>query len=190
MPEATQAYSAMQRISDFLARNEKPDYFPHADRMVPLKLKDASFAIMGPDKKALFRVGTFSFEVKRGEIVAVCGPVGGGKSTLINGVLGEISLIDGSVVERCEHVGYARQNAFIVNATVRDNILFGKAFNQTLYDQVIDSCCLQTDFDLLGPAKDLTEIGERGVTLSGGKASDMSNTPLTDMVFQQVKSSV
>jgi ABC-type multidrug transport system fused ATPase/permease subunit len=174
MPEATQAYSAMQRISAFLERSDKPDFFPRTGPLMPLKLKNASFAIMGPDQKALFRVGTFSLEVKRGEVVAVCGPVGGGKSTLINGILGEISPIAGSVVERCEHVGYARQNAFIVNATVRDNILFGKDYDKTLYDQVIDCCCLQTDFDLLGPAKDLTEIGERGVTLSGGKTTGTS----------------
>jgi ABC-type transport system involved in cytochrome bd biosynthesis fused ATPase/permease subunit len=171
MPEATQAYSAMQRISAFLARGEKSDIGPHGGSLIPLKLKDASFAIIGPNKKVLFRVGTFSFEVHRGEVVAVCGPVGAGKSTFVNGVIGEISPTAGSVVERCERVGYARQNAFIVNATVRDNILFGKEFDKTLYDQVIDSCCLQTDLDLLGPAKDLTEIGEKGITLSGGKAT-------------------
>jgi ABC-type transport system involved in cytochrome bd biosynthesis fused ATPase/permease subunit len=171
MPEATQAYSAMQRISAFLGRIEMIDSKPHDRSSVPLKLRDASFEIMGPDKKALFRVGTFSFEVHCGEVVAVCGPVGSGKSTLINGLIGEVSRTADSVVERSEHVGYARQNAFIVNATVRDNILLGKNFDKTLYDKVIESCCLQTDLDLLGPARDLTEIGERGVTLSGGKAT-------------------
>lgn len=169
--EATQAYSAVLRISAFLSRNDIPPTFTKEIKSeVPLKLHNASFAIKGADSKLIFQVGTFSFDVQKGEVVAICGPVGGGKSTFINGLIGEIEAAHDSFVERCDLVGYARQDAFIINATVRENILFGKAFDKKLYDEVIHACCLQTDLDLLGPSKDLTEIGERGVTLSGGTA--------------------
>lgn len=68
-------------------------------------------------------------------------------------------------------IALARQDAFIINATVRENVLFGRAFDPVLYERVLDSCCLRQDLELLGPAKDFTEIGERGVTLSGGRSS-------------------
>jgi ATP-binding cassette, subfamily C (CFTR/MRP), member 1 len=61
------------------------------------------------------------------------------------------------------------QDAFVLNTTLRENILFGRALNRDLYERVLDACCLRTDLELLGRSKDLTEIGERGITLSGGK---------------------
>ena len=66
-------------------------------------------------------------------------------------------------------VAYVPQTPFILNSTLRENIIFGLPFNRKLYDRVIHACCLRKDIEQLGDAKDLTEIGERGVTLSGGK---------------------
>jgi ABC-type multidrug transport system fused ATPase/permease subunit len=65
-------------------------------------------------------------------------------------------------------VAYASQVSFIINATLRENILFGSPFEEDIYNRVLDSCCLRPDIAQIGPAGDLTEIGERGVTLSGG----------------------
>ena len=80
------------------------------------------------------------------------------------------------------------QSAFILNTTVRENILFGRALKQDLYERVLDACCLRPDLELLGRSKDLTEIGERGVTLSGGKVIGVlpvfaSFLPLTEALF-------
>lgn len=70
-------------------------------------------------------------------------------------------------------VAYVGQTAFILNDTIRENILFRREFNRELYDRVIDACCLRADIEML-PAKDSTMIGERGVTLSGGQKQRVS----------------
>ena len=57
-------------------------------------------------------------------------------------------------------MAYASQQAWIQHNTVRENILFGKAYDSTRYEQVIDSCALRPDLDIL-QAGDSTEIGER-----------------------------
>lgn len=92
----------------------------------------------------------------------------GGKSSLINGIIGELSATAESVVKTGRSVLLVSQDAFILNATLRDNILFGRVFNRDIYERVLDACCLRSDLALLGRSKDLTEIGERGITLSGG----------------------
>jgi ABC-type multidrug transport system fused ATPase/permease subunit len=70
-------------------------------------------------------------------------------------------------------LAYAPQIAWIQNASVRENILFGREYDAQLYDQVISSCCLGVDLDLL-PGGDATEIGEKGINLSGGQKQRIS----------------
>ena len=71
-------------------------------------------------------------------------------------------------------MAYASQSPFIQNATLRENILFGLEYKKDLYDRVLEACNLLPDLKQLGPSKDLTEIGERGVTLSGGQKARIS----------------
>src|SRR6056300_1444089 len=71
------------------------------------------------------------------------------------------------------NVSYAAQTPFILSATVRENILFGSPFDRERYEKVLDACCLRPDL-LQWPAGDLTEIGERGVTMSGGQKQRVS----------------
>lgn len=89
-----------------------------------------------------------------------------GKSTFVNAVLGEIDQISG---ERYVHgsIAYVPQQAWIVNATLRNNILFGQEMDWAKYQHVLDACALRSDLEILRGG-DLTEIGERGVNLSGG----------------------
>jgi ABC-type bacteriocin/lantibiotic exporter with double-glycine peptidase domain len=65
-------------------------------------------------------------------------------------------------------IGYASQKPWLLNATLRENILFGQPFRPRRYERVIAACSLQPDIDIL-PGKDLTEIGEKGINLSGGQ---------------------
>jgi ABC-type multidrug transport system fused ATPase/permease subunit len=65
-------------------------------------------------------------------------------------------------------IGYAAQKPWLLNATLRENILFGQPFRPRRYGQIIEACSLQPDIDIL-PGKDLTEIGEKGINLSGGQ---------------------
>jgi ABC-type multidrug transport system fused ATPase/permease subunit len=116
-----------------------------------------------------FSVSNLSFEVKRSEVIAVVGKVGSGKSLLLRALLGEVPTFFGDRIFVSGRSSYAAQQAFILNASLRENILFGKDYNEQLYKRVLKACCLTADIQWLGPAGDLTQIGERGVTLSGGQ---------------------
>ncbi|GJP66070.1 hypothetical protein CLOP_g22972 [Closterium sp. NIES-67] len=106
-------------------------------------------------------------EIKRGMRVAVCGAVGAGKSSLLSCLLGEMPKIRGEVaLVGC--TAYVPQSAWIQNATVRDNILFGQPVDRARYSRVLQQCALQLDLALLAHG-DATQIGERGVNLSGGQ---------------------
>ncbi|PVD27629.1 hypothetical protein C0Q70_12795 [Pomacea canaliculata] len=107
-----------------------------------------------------------------GRLVAVVGHVGSGKSSLISSLLGEIEKVSGKVTIKSS-VAYVPQQAWIQNKTLRDNILFGKLFNEQRYQQVLRACALERDLAIL-PAGDMTEIGERGINLSGGQKQRVS----------------
>ncbi|ERN15280.1 hypothetical protein AMTR_s00056p00226840 [Amborella trichopoda] len=108
-----------------------------------------------------------NLEVIKGKKVAVCGPVGAGKSSLLYAVLGEIPKVSGTV-EAYGSIAYVAQTAWVQSGTVQDNILYGKPMNKTRYDEAIRSCALDKDLENFDHG-DLTEIGERGLNLSGGQ---------------------
>jgi ABC-type multidrug transport system fused ATPase/permease subunit len=107
------------------------------------------------------------FEVLEGEFVAIVGSVGSGKSTLLKSILGELQLVSGDVMSR-DQIAYFDQKPFIMNDTVKGNIIFGKdeegSEDADLYRLSIEAACLQHDLDMLGDG-DQTEIGEKGITL-------------------------
>lgn len=108
-------------------------------------------------------------EIPRGSLVAIIGEVGAGKSAFVNAILGEMTLTTGSLrVDRTAKIGYCPQEPFILNASLRDNVLFGEEFEVQRYVEALRVSALARDLDQL-PASDQTEIGERGVTLSGGQ---------------------
>lgn len=102
-----------------------------------------------------------NIKVSHGLLCAVVGPVGSGKSTLCASVLNEAVLGEGSNVVLSGKVAYVAQTAWILNKTVRDNILFGLPYDEDKYNKVIDACCLRHDLKILEDG-DMTEIGERG----------------------------
>ena len=106
-------------------------------------------------------------EVPRGALCAVVGETGAGKSGLLASLLGETVCARGSLgVEGS--VAYAAQSAWIQNATLRANVLFGQPMDRARYDETIRRCSLTADLAALADG-DLTEIGEKGLTLSGGQ---------------------
>ncbi|XP_064460620.1 ATP-binding cassette sub-family C member 5-like [Ornithodoros turicata] len=108
-----------------------------------------------------------TLHIKKGSLIGICGSVGSGKSSLLAALCGDMNLIRGEI-DVNGSIAIVTQQAWIFNATIRDNILFGLPFLKSRYDMVIDACCLTPDLERLGSG-DLTEIGERGVTLSGGQ---------------------
>uniref|UniRef100_A0A665WVS5 ATP-binding cassette, sub-family C (CFTR/MRP), member 3 n=1 Tax=Echeneis naucrates TaxID=173247 RepID=A0A665WVS5_ECHNA len=107
-----------------------------------------------------------------GSLLAVVGHVGCGKSSLISALLGETEKLEGEVSIRGS-VAYVPQQAWIQNATLRDNILFGKPYNEQKYRCVLEACALTPDLEVL-PGGDMTEIGEKGINLSGGQRQRVS----------------
>ena len=113
-----------------------------------------------------------NFSAKKGDFIAVIGSVGSGKSSLAFGLLGEMQRIKGELLYSGK-IAYVPQEAWLMNATVKDNIVFFNPFEEKRYQQVLNLCKLTNDIQSL-PGGDLTEIGERGVNLSGGQRQRIS----------------
>ncbi|KAI9357930.1 P-loop containing nucleoside triphosphate hydrolase protein [Zopfochytrium polystomum] len=137
-------------------------------RKMPLKRSIDSEDILF--KKPTIR--NVNIQAPLGGLTAVVGAVGSGKSSLISALIGEMRCNSGEVIF-ASNVGYCTQQAWIVNASVRDNILFGRPFDPARYAKVVDACCLKADFAIL-PQGDQSEIGERGINLSGGQKQRVS----------------
>ena len=120
-----------------------------------------------PKQTEPFKLTGIELSIARDELIAVIGTVGCGKSSLLAALAGDMRMTQGKVTMGASRA-FCPQYAWIQNATVKSNILFGEEFDREWYDQVIDACALRPDLDML-PAGDLTEIGERGITLSGGQ---------------------
>ena len=104
----------------------------------------------------------------------VLGKVGSGKSSLLSGLLGEMhKLTPKGLININGTTAYVPQQAWIQNATVKENILFSKEFNEGFYDEILSACSLNQDLAIM-PAGDRTEIGEKGINLSGGQKQRIS----------------
>uniref|UniRef100_A0A669C3K4 Multidrug resistance-associated protein 4 n=1 Tax=Oreochromis niloticus TaxID=8128 RepID=A0A669C3K4_ORENI len=113
-----------------------------------------------------------SFAVRSEQLLAVIGPVGAGKSSLLSAILGELSQESGVIKVKGE-LTYTSQQPWILPGTIRSNILFGKELNLKKYDRVLRACALKRDMDLL-PGGDLAIVGDRGANLSGGQKARVS----------------
>lgn len=126
----------------------------------------------GSAAQTLFERLTFS--VNFGELAVIMGPVGSGKSTMLQTILGEVAPRCGRITVRPGTATvYSPQQPWVFPGSVRDNIVFGNSFDVDTYHLTIDACCLTTDL-LLFDNGDETEIGERGITLSGGQKARLS----------------
>uniref|UniRef100_A0A7S3P1A1 Uncharacterized protein n=1 Tax=Amphora coffeiformis TaxID=265554 RepID=A0A7S3P1A1_9STRA len=139
--------------------------------------KDTNSQTDGEESTAEFRYAKpilikTTLTVEPGQLCAVVGRVASGKSTLCSAILNETVLEHGSITLQ-GRVAYAAQSAWILNATVRDNILFGRPYDEERYHKVLQVCQLEHDLEML-EAGDLTEIGEKGVNLSGGQKQRVS----------------
>ncbi|KAF8980715.1 hypothetical protein BGZ46_003790 [Entomortierella lignicola] len=108
-----------------------------------------------------------NISLESGSLTAVVGRIGQGKSSLISALLGDMYCCQGST-KMIGSVAYVAQEAWIMNCSIKDNILFGKPLDQNRYEHTLQVCSLTRDLDIL-PAGDQTEIGERGINLSGGQ---------------------
>ncbi|XP_035914951.1 multidrug resistance-associated protein 1 isoform X4 [Anopheles stephensi] len=161
---------SVKRINTFLNQEElDPDNVQHDEKeSSPLLIENGVFSWGGEDTT----LKNINVRVERNQIVAVVGTVGSGKSSLLSAFLGEMDKISGRV-NTLGRIAYVSQQAWIQNATLKDNILFGKPMDQRRYNRVIEACALKPDIEML-PGGDMTEIGEKGINLSGGQKQRVS----------------
>uniref|UniRef100_A0A3B5AM29 ATP binding cassette subfamily C member 3 n=1 Tax=Stegastes partitus TaxID=144197 RepID=A0A3B5AM29_9TELE len=162
-----QASVSLKRVQSFLSHDELD---PNSvDKKNTATVVNGKFTWAKEDPPVLHNINVM---VPQGSLLAVVGHVGCGKSSLISALLGEMEKVEGDVSIRGS-VAYVPQQAWIQNATLRDNILFGRPYNEQKYRCVLEACALTPDLQVL-PGGDLTEIGEKGINLSGGQRQRVS----------------
>ncbi|KAG7197439.1 hypothetical protein KM043_013293 [Ampulex compressa] len=163
-----QAYVSVKRINKFMNTEElDPNNVQHdLSELHALLIENGNFTwdMENADRPVLRNI---NFQIEPGQLIAIVGTVGSGKSSLVSALLGEMDKISGRVNTKGS-IAYVSQQAWIQNATLQDNVLFGKTLNKALYNRVIEACALGPDLKML-PAGDQTEIGEKGINLSGGQ---------------------
>lgn len=146
--------------------NRLRDYSPDAPQKCVV-LKNVTASWDSSDGHPNCAIDSFSTDIQDQTLTAVIGPVGAGKSSLLNVLLGEVGIDQGEVSVHGK-ISYAAQEPWVFEGTIRDNIVFVEDYNERRYKKVIKVCALERDLELM-PRGDLTVVGERGVSLSGGQ---------------------
>jgi ATP-binding cassette subfamily C (CFTR/MRP) protein 1 len=171
-----EASVAVGRITDFLTAEElQPDAV--VVKPAPQEMGEESVIIRNgtfswnrhEERKALKDI---DFTAYKGELSCIVGRVGSGKSSLLQSMLGDLYKEQGSAEVRGT-VAYASQQTWILNATVKENIVFGYRYDSDFYEKTVTACALLDDFAQL-PDGDETVVGERGISLSGGQKARVS----------------
>ncbi|ETN40306.1 uncharacterized protein HMPREF1541_04582 [Cyphellophora europaea CBS 101466] len=135
-----------------------------------VSIREATFTWdKNQDKNVLQNI---NFKANKSELTAVVGRVGDGKSSLLQSILGDLWKINGEVVVR-GRLAYVAQQPWVMNASVKENIVFGHRWDPHFYNQTVSACALTDDFKQL-PDGDQTEVGERGISLSGGQKARLT----------------
>ncbi|KAI5868128.1 ABC transporter type 1, transmembrane domain-containing protein [Durotheca rogersii] len=166
-----EATVAVGRLTEYLAAEEvQPDAIAidaaaedRGDDSVVIR--SATFSWNRHEAKNVLKA--IDFTARKGELTCVVGRVGSGKSSLLQSVLGDLWKVDGQVHVHGT-VAYVAQQPWIMNATVKENIIFGHRYDSLFYEKTVKACALVADFAQL-PDRDETVVGERGISLSGGQ---------------------
>lgn len=185
LPQAFVAFAdfkvAIQRISELLNSPEmRSKVITICDKQntCAIQIRDGHFSWDATSSAAASNCGGLSsapsfslrdinLNISKGQLVAVVGSIGSGKSSLLAAMLGEMEAT-ACHVQLGGSVGYSSQEMWIKNDTVRDNITFGRNYNKNRYMRILTECSLLKDLESF-PNGDQTIIGERGYSLSGGQ---------------------
>jgi ABC-type bacteriocin/lantibiotic exporter with double-glycine peptidase domain len=147
-----------------------------------MSIADASFN--WGETNVLEQIGISLASPQNGSLTMVVGPIGSGKSTLLKGILGETTSSSGVVSLANADIAYCGQTSWIMNATLRDNIVAQSGtYDKAWFDTVVNACDLSTDFARL-PSGDLTVVGDNGLKLSGGQRQRLVS--LSKMVYAPI----
>lgn len=172
---------AVSRIEDFMGEPDKDDSNRQRVRWISrpvqdpsssnveslnnqLTLAQASFAWPGSSWPVLQSISL----VCPVGITLVAGKVGGGKTALLQAMLGELDLQDGQCFRGHGAIAYCSQTPWLQSMSIRENILFFSPFDNARYGQVLEACALTQDLATFRSG-DLSDIGENGIGLSGGQ---------------------
>ncbi|XP_045182658.2 multidrug resistance-associated protein 1-like [Mercenaria mercenaria] len=167
-----QGYVSLCRIQAFLWKDDinEDNVAVKESGEYMINIENGSFTWDRNDPKTT--LNGIDLKLREGQIYAVVGQVGCGKSSLISAILGEIEKLEGTVNLRGK-IAYVPQEAWIQNMTVRDNIIFGNEWNLERYNKVLTGCAMVPDLEMLSGG-DMTEIGEKGINISGGQKQRVS----------------
>ena len=191
---------SVDRVEEFLSEDETEKYdqlcqdVQDENGELLIGFEKASFSWGGKDSRnedgsSAFRMIDMTIRFQTGRLNIVAGVTGSGKTSLLMALLGEMTLISGSVylpgghsreelkpdpeTGLTESVAYCAQQAWLINDTIKQNILFAALWDQSRYSSVIAACALERDLQILDGG-DSTLVGEKGVTLSGGQKQRIS----------------
>ncbi|KAM7485084.1 hypothetical protein LguiA_001093 [Lonicera macranthoides] len=165
----SQAMISLERLDGYMTSRELENELVEREEdcggRIAVEVKDGHFT--WDDEGGEDVLKDVNLKIKKGELAAIVGTVGSGKSSLLASILGELHKVSGKV-RVCGSTAYVAQTSWIQNATIQENILFGSPMKMEKYKEAIRVCCLEKDLDIMEHG-DQTEIGERGINLSGGQ---------------------
>lgn len=171
-----EASVAVQRLTELFTSEEiqpdaiivKPAVEEHGEESITMRDLTATWN-RHEGRNALKDI---NFSACKGELSCIVGRVGSGKSSFLQAILGDLYKVKGTVTVHGS-VAYVAQQAWVMNATVRENIVFGHRWDPAFYEKTVKACALIEDFGQL-PDGDNTEVGERGISLSGGQKARLT----------------
>ncbi|KAK9454724.1 hypothetical protein V1511DRAFT_361560 [Dipodascopsis uninucleata] len=189
-----EATTSIERVQKFLNEEETKKY----DQLRTIRdepdapligFKDASFAWGEGETSYDFKLQDLNITFEPGKLTVIVGATGAGKTSLLLALLGEMNLLKGRVylpgctfpelpvINRStglsESVAYCAQTPWLLNASIRENIIFGNKYSRRRYREVVRLCALIRDFEILDSG-DQTQVGEKGISLSGGQKQRIS----------------
>jgi ABC-type multidrug transport system fused ATPase/permease subunit len=172
-----EALVSLRRINAFLDEIDLDDY-----RNLGIASQNDDLVGFPAPSKFIYQESSMAFTLENIQVTfpskslsVIVGPTGAGKTSLVMALLGELKCVMGgsNVKSRFTEIAYVPQQVWLMNATVRDNILFGLDYDQEKYQRVLQCCALEQDLLTL-QSSDLTEVGEGGINLSGGQKARIS----------------
>lgn len=175
-----EAQVAVSRLTKFLTGSElQPNAVTKSPPVTKIgetavSVKNGTFLWSKQKGEESYKVAlsNINLDAKKGELDCIVGKVGSGKSSIIQSLLGDLYKLDGEVKIH-GLVAYVSQVPWILNGTVKENILFGHRYDAAFYQHVLKACALTVDLKIL-PKGDKTEVGEKGISLSGGQKARLA----------------